>query len=141
MLTDCVEDSSVAMCQNAKAAAQIHVQMKRNGSQHTLDQSILRVSLVLIILQALVMTNYLHLSDEGGETAKKLHTKFKIEMSQLVVQIYKHSHTALRTRASCESQLRSPVHRFTGKSELESTRKWTTVRSPRVTCCSWRNAF
>ena len=38
------------------------------------------------------MTNYLHLRDEGGETAKKLHTKFKIEMSQLVVQIYKPIH-------------------------------------------------
>ena len=37
--------------------------------------------------------------DQGDETGKKWHTKFKIKMSQLTVQIYKLLHTALRTKA------------------------------------------
>ena len=66
------------------------------------------------------------------ETAKKWNTKFKITMSQLIVQIYKFSHTALRTKSkSYESQARCPSHRLAGKSEqtfsLESTQKRTTV--------------
>ena len=56
-------------------------------------------------------------------------------MSQLIVQSYKLSRTALKTKnKSCESRSRSPLLRFTGKSEqnfwLESTRK--DGRHPRV---------
>ena len=41
----------------------------------------------------------------------------KIKLSQLIIQIYKLSLTALRTKASCESQARYPSHDFTSKSE------------------------
>ena len=39
-------------------------------------------------------------------------------MSQSIIQIYKLSLIALKNKSkSCESQARSPSHRFTGKSE------------------------
>ena len=41
------------------------------------------------------------------------HTKFQTKTSQLIVRIYKLSHTALRTY----TRSRSPSHLFTGKSE------------------------
>ena len=59
----------------------------------------------------------------------------------LVVQIYKLSHTELRTKVSCESQSRYPSHRFTGKSEQNMTtdhshwspcEKGERLQSPRV---------
>ena len=34
MLTHCVAEASIAMCENAKALAQIHVWMKRSRPQH-----------------------------------------------------------------------------------------------------------
>ena len=54
--------------------------------------------LILIILQALVATISLHLRIRPmiGETAKKC--TYASHMSQLLVQIYKLSHTALRTK-------------------------------------------
>ena len=52
-----------------------------------------------------------------GETAKKLNTKFKIKMSQLI------NRPDVSSR-SCESQARSSSRRFTGKPEQSITTKF-----------------
>ena len=52
---------------------------------------------------AFVTTISLHLRiRQRGETAKKWHTKFKIKMTQLIVQIYKLSRAASRTARRCD---------------------------------------
>ena len=63
-------------------------------------------------------------------------------MSQLIVQIYKLSRTALKIKSkSCESQLRSPSHRFTGKSEQTLSLKSTPKDGMTSPCRPWRNAL
>ena len=73
MLTDCAEDASIAKCEYANASAQVHVWM------HYEISVLYGFSFFLIILQALVTTiSFIYEFDQGGETAKKLHTKLKL---------------------------------------------------------------
>ena len=62
-------------------------------------------------------------------------------MSQVIVQSYKLSRTALKTKARVLKVNHDPSHRFTVKSEqnfsLESTQKDGMTSS----CCSCRNAL